>query len=95
MGLFGKKTATEFDVTQDATLKRHDKSITSIVAWCNAANKHVEALYKETSELSTKLSQVDKTLSSLVIEHNKQVSLNEDQEKRLKALEAAQTEASS
>jgi len=90
MGLFGKKQATEFDVTQDATLKRHDKSIASIVAWCNAANKHFEALYSQTSQLSTKLGQLDKTLGSLVAEHNKQVQLNEDQEKRLKTLEKAE-----
>jgi septal ring factor EnvC (AmiA/AmiB activator) len=88
--MFGKKQASEFDVTQDASLKRHDKSITSIVAWCNAANKHFEALYSQTSQLSTSLKQLDKTLSALVTEHNKQVTLNEDQEKRLKTLEKAE-----
>jgi hypothetical protein len=88
--VFGKKQATEFDPVQDASLKRHDKSITSIVAWCNKTNKHIEALYSQTSQLSTSLKQLDKTLGSLVIEHNKQVTLNEDQEKRLKTLEAKQ-----
>lgn len=87
MGIFGKKQSTEFDVTQDATLKRHEKSITSIITWCNSANKHFSALYTETSELSTRLKQLDKTLTSLVTEHNKQVTLNEDQEKRLTKLE--------
>ena len=91
--MFGKKTATEFDVTQYASLKRHDKSITSIVAWCNKTNKHIEALYSQTSQLSTKLGQLDKTLSSLVTEHNKQVQLNEDQEKRLVKLEGAQVKS--
>ena len=93
MGLFGKKQATEFDTVQDTSLKRHDKSITSIVAWCNAANKHFKALYSQTSQLSTKLSQLDKTLGSLVTEHNKQVQLNEDQEKRLVKLEGAQVKS--
>jgi len=91
MNLFGKKQATEFDVTQDASLKRHDKSITSIVAWCNKTNKHVEALYSQTSQLSTTLKQLDKTLTALVTEQNKQVTLNENQEKRLIKLEGTTT----
>jgi len=90
MNIFGKPKATEFDTVQDASLASHGKSITSIVKWCNVTNKHIETLYSQTSQLSTKLGQLDNTLSSLVTEHNKQVSLNEDQEKRLKALEAKQ-----
>lgn len=88
MNLFGKAKGTEFDNVQDATLASHSKSITSIVNWCNAANKHFAALYSQTSQLEAKLGQLDKTLSSLVTEHNKQVTLNKDQEERLKALEA-------
>jgi len=49
--VFGKKQATEFDTVQDASLKRHDKSITSIVNWCNKTNKHIEALYQEIASL--------------------------------------------
>ena len=91
--MFGKKQATEFDTAQDATLASHSKSITSIVKWCNATNKHVEALYSQTSQLSTKLKQLDKTLSALVTEHNKQVALNQDQEARLTKLEGVQVKS--
>ena len=91
MTLFGKSKASEFDNVQDASLASHGKSITSIVKWCKEANKHFKVLYAETSQLSTTLKQLDKTLTAFVTEQNKQVSLNEDQEKRLIKLEGTTT----
>jgi len=90
MNLFGKSKASEFDTVQDATLASHGKSITAIVKWCNATNKNIEALYSRNSELSKKLAQTEKTVDALVTEQNKQVALNQDQEDRLKKLEAKQ-----
>lgn len=83
MGLFGKPKVSEFDVVQDASLTKVNKSI-------KVLSGNDQALLSRISQLSSKLSQLDKTLSSLVTEHNKQVSLNEDQEKRLIKLEGVQ-----
>ncbi|MCJ7431108.1 hypothetical protein MUO83_07875 [Candidatus Bathyarchaeota archaeon] len=87
MGLFGKKESTEFDKTQDARLAKIDSNMAILVTNNNYFIKHIQALETLNSQFSTKLSQLDKTLSALVVEHNKQVSLNEDQEKRLIKLE--------
>ena len=82
-----EKKPTEFDSAQDARLAKIDRNMAILVTNNNYFIKQIQSL----TASSSKVAQLEKTLSSLVTEFNKQITLNEDQEKRLIKLEGTTT----